>query len=407
MTQAQPSLWQQLIQATYLSLYQKNEGDDSDDYQGYDFVFEFESAIVYLLVNGKTLQTHSPNIDNTKLFELRKVTINEIIRRHAQLYHKNHQPSSRTSNAAKADQVTGKTVYFVGLTALAIEQNDKSYMIEHHYGSQFFAEECVLDLDDERRVLQIFSLPDFTALLKQLESPNDLMVFLAYHRGMLISQYPYQNEKLLLAGFLTNAMFYHRAADVQEQLVKIGLLEQVEPRLLEAMTDSEAAKALSTQLQSNAKMWYKLVNGLIKRCYQAGKPLPVEQVRMLISESMYTRSCIIEEVIAYGKSTPQQRAAGYIRHQHSYNALGRHYMLVFFATDAGSELSAAAIHEHHHDLLFEVNTQLQKPVMDDIFLLGFDFSHHGPSGQTEVQMVAYHQVGAKISAPIQRLYEQV
>lgn len=412
MTQAPPSLWQQLIQANYLSLYEKTNPPTSVYYQGYDFVFEFESAIVYLLVNGKTLQVpDGASVDNKKLFELRKLTINEMIRRHAQLYLKNNtthpKPSTTLTQQNSADTSAAKPIYFVGLTALAIEQQQKSFMVEHRYGSQFFAEECVLDLDDERRVLQIFSLPDFTSFIKQLESPSDLIVFLAFHREKLIAQQPYQDERVLLSEFLASPLFYKSAITVQEQLVAIGLLDNVEPRLLNASQDPTAAQTLSTQLQTNARMWYKLVNGLSKRCYQAGTPLPVEQVQMLISESMYTRSCIMEEVMAYAHTTPEQRAQGYIRHQHSYHAFGRHYMLVFFANDPRSELSAASVQEHYHDLLFEVNTQLQSPVMDDIFLLGFDFSHHDASGQTEVQMTAYHQSGAKISAPIQRLYEQI
>ena len=51
--QAASSIWQQMAQQSFLSLYETANDDTltSDQFQGYDFVFEFSDAHIYLLVN--------------------------------------------------------------------------------------------------------------------------------------------------------------------------------------------------------------------------------------------------------------------------------------------------------------------------------------------------------------------
>lgn len=405
----QPSPWQLMIQRSFLSLYLLPQSKMTTDewFRGYDYVFEFAHATLYLLIDANQLKTNNPQVSNSHIAELRKKTLNQQIKRHSQLHRKNLKANPKLS--AESDSSSTKPTYFVGLTSLTIEQKNKSYIITHQYGSQFFAEECVLDLDDENCALQIFSLQSFADIINRLQTPSDLQVFLQFHRSRLVEQQPFADEATLLEQFLTSPEFYQHAIAVQSQLVDIGLLDEVEPRLLNATAPGKSAqtKALSEKLQTHTKMWYKLINGLIKRLHKADSPLDVDLVKMLISESMYTRNCIMEEVMAYPESRPESRRQGYVRHQHSYNAFGRHYMMVFYAQDKSSALSAESVRANHHDMLFEVNAQLQKPVMDDLFLLGIGFSRHEASGNTEVLLDVYHQAGSVMNAGVQRLYEQL
>lgn len=443
--QVPASIWQQMIQQNFLSLYDvtADKITDPEYLQGYDFVFEFSNAVVYLIVNDVMMQADRQDIDSTQVRTWRKEGVNQLIKQHAQLYLKNDKALAY-KNESISGKTEGKAIYFIGLTSLSVQHQDStskgdtqknntqniyqnsyrsnsqnvyqsmpkeapSYAIGYEYGSQFFAEDCVLDLDDEESVLQVFSYQNFTEVLKQLVTPSDLTAFLDFHRSKLVGFESFQDESSLLVQFLESPDFHRRAIQVQKQLVSHDLIAEIEPRLLKAAEpeQTEFAKALMAAIQKNTRMWYKLFNSLIRGSHQAGMPLPKEQVDILVDESMYTYACLIEKMLAHRTIDQESRWTGYVRHEHSYNVFGRHYLLVFYAQDNNSSLSAEKVRTNHQDLLFELNAQMQQPVMQDLFLIGVDVRPCEDSVNTEVYLDAFHQHGSLIDANTQRLYEQL
>ena len=446
--QVPASIWQQMIQQNFLSLYDltPDKITNPEYLQGYDFVFEFSHAVVYLIVNDVTIQADRQDIDSTQVRTWRKEVVNQLIKQHAQLYLKNDKAlaykdvsKNQSKNESASDSTADKAIYFIGLTALSVQHQDiaeknsaqstyhnsyqnsyrnsqqskpvetASYAVGYEYGSQFFAEDCVLDLDDEESVLQVFSYQNFTEILKQLVTPSDLTAFLDFHRRKLAGFEAFQDESTLLAQFLQSPDFHQRAIEVQKQLVSHNLIAEIEPRLLKAAEPEQAefAQALMAEIQKNTRMWYKLFNSLVKECYAAGTPLPKEQVDILVDESMYTYACLVEKILAHRTIDQDSRWSGYVRHEHSYNVFGRHYLLVFYAQDDSSSLSADKVRAGHQDLLFELNAQMQQPVMQDLFLIGVDVRPCDDSVNTEVHLDAFHQQGSHIDANTQRLYEQL
>ena len=446
--QVPASIWQQMIQQNFLSLYDltPDKITDPEYLQGYDFVFEFSNAVVYLIVNDVTIQADRQDIDSAQVRTWRKDVVNQLIKQHAQLYLKNDkalaykdESKNKSKNESASDTTADKAIYFIGLTALSVQHQDiaeknsaqstyhnsyqnsyrnshqskpaeaVSYAVGYEYGSQFFAEDCVLDLDDEESVLQVFSYQNFTEILKQLVTPSDLTAFLDFHRGKLTGFESFQDESTLLVQFLQSPDFHQRAIKVQEQLVGHDLIAQIEPRLLKAAEPEQAefAKALMAEIQKNTRMWYQLFNSLVRERYDAGTPLPKEQVDILVDESMYTYACLVEKILAHRTIDQDSRWNGYVRHEHSYNVFGRHYLMVFYAQDDNSSLSADKVRAGHQDLLFELNAQMQQPVMQDLFLIGVDVRPCENSVNTEVHLDAFHQHGSLIDANTQRLYEQL
>ena len=446
--QVPASIWQQMIQQNFLSLYDltPDKITDPEYLQGYDFVFEFSNAVVYLIVNDVTIQADRQDIDSAQVRTWRKDVVNQLIKQHAQLYLKNDkalaykdESKNKSKNESASDTTADKAIYFIGLTALSVQHQDiaeknsaqstyhnsyqnsyrnshqskpaeaVSYAVGYEYGSQFFAEDCVLDLDDEESVLQVFSYQNFTEILKQLVTPSDLTAFLDFHRGKLTGFEAFQDESTLLVQFLQSPDFHQRAIKVQEQLVSHDLIAQIEPRLLKAAEPEQAefAKALMAEIQKNTRMWYQLFNSLVRERYDAGTPLPKEQVDILVDESMYTYACLVEKILAHRTIDQDSRWNGYVRHEHSYNVFGRHYLMVFYAQDDSSSLSADKVRAGHQDLLFELNAQMQQPVMQDLFLIGVGVRPCENSVNTEVHLDAFHQHGSLIDANTQRLYEQL
>ncbi len=452
--QVPASIWQQMIQQNFLSLYDlAADNITNPEYlQGYDFVFEFSNAVVYLIVNDVTMQADQQDINSTQVRTWRKEVVNQLIKQHAQLYLKNDQAltyrnESISDKTVISDKTGHKAIYFIGLTSLSVQHHDvakkdsaqtvyqnsyqntyqnsyrsnsqnvyqntpiemPSYAIGYEYGSQFFAEDCVLDLDDEESVLQVFSYQNFTEILKQLVTPSDLTAFLDFHRSKLTGFEAFQDESTLLAQFLESPDFHRRAIEVQEQMVSHDLIAEIEPRLLKAAEpeQTEFAKALMAEIQKNTRMWYKLFNSLVKEYYDVGTPIPKAQVDILVDESMYTYACLVEKILAHRTIDQESRWSGYVRHEHSYNVFGRHYLLVFYAQDDNSSLSADKVRAGHQDLLFELNAQMQQPVMQDLFLIGVDVRPCEDSVNTEVHLDAFHQHGSLIDIHTQRLYEQL
>lgn len=409
--QASHAPWQKMIQQCFLSLYELPDDKitDSDHFQGYDFVFEFSGATIYLLVNTVVMQANRQEVDNAKVREWRKEVVNQLIKRHAQIYQKNDSLVVDRSAAT-----TDKAVYFIGLTSLSINHQDdqsghSSYAVGYEYGSRFFAEDCVLDLDDEQNILQVFSHQNFVDILNQLVTPSDLTTFLDFHRRQLSSFASFQNESTLLKQFLQSPDFHQRAIRIQEQLIDSELIEQVELRLLKAVEPNQTvyADALMAEMQKNTRMWFKLFNSVLERYYEAGRPLPNEQVDILVDESIYTYACLVEKILAYRTMDQDSRWNGYVRHEHSYHVFGRHYLMVFYAQDDSSSLSAENVRRSYKDLLSDINVQLQEPVMDDLFLLGVEFRPCEDSVNTEVYLDIFHQAGSLIDESTQRLYDRL
>lgn len=355
------------------------------------------------------MQANRQEVDNAKVREWRKEVVNQLIKRHAQIYQKNDSLIV-DRNAATTD----KAVYFIGLTSLSINhQDDKSghssYAVGYEYGSRFFAEDCVLDLDDEQSILQVFSHQNFVDILNQLVTPSDLTTFLDFHRRQLSSFALFQNESTLLKQFLQSPDFHQRAIRVQEQLIDSELIEQVELRLLKAVEPNQTvyADALMAEMQKNTGMWFKLFNSVLERYHEAGTHLPNDQVDILVDESMYTYACLVEKILAYRTMDQDSRWNGYVRHEHSYHVFGRHYLMVFYAQDDSSSLSAENVRLSYKDLLSDINVQLQEPVMDDLFLLGVEFRPCEDSVNTEVYLDIFHQAGSLIDESTQRLYDRL
>lgn len=409
--QLPPSFWPQMIQHSSLSLYEvsKDQQMESKRFQNYDFVFEFSGAIIYLLVSDVLKLEQRQKVDATLIRKWRNELVNQMIKRHAQLYHAGEESLVQTKDAS-----SGKDIYFVGLTALWIKYLDegldaRSHTVEYEYGSQFFAEDCVLDLDNEPSILQVFSYQSFMKLLKMSQTPSDLATFLQFHRHNLAELQPFIDESTLFEQFLQAPDIHYKAIEVQEQLVAAKIMDKVEPRLLKAVAAQQAefAKVLVAETYQYNEIWGKLIDSLMKRHHDNFSPLPTAEIKIINDESMYTYRRLVEEILDYENANEAERWNGYITHQHSYHRFGRHYMLVFYAEDESSALSVYNIRNTHQDLLADLNSQFQNPVMEDFFLIGVSFRPYTDGENTEVGIDIYHSSGLYIDENTQRLNAQL
>lgn len=393
--------WHHMIEQSYLDMYQEHQSKSSDHQElGYDYVFSFQTANICMLVEHQSLKSDSMQIKKATISKLATKAVNQVLRRHQQLQRKRSTPPFN-------HQLSDKPTFYIGLTSIAIVYNEQSYHMEHQLGSHFFQEECVLDLDDENRIMQVFSVQSFIQLMQMMQTPNDFLNFIKFHRQTLMSFHPFANEIELANHFMHSPIFFHRAWDIENQLVKIGLLDATNQKLEKAVHgDKESIQSLLEKSRSCSAMWMKLIRGLIKRQQREGN-VDWLLIRKLVDQSMYTRMKLMEEVFSYPDQDRESRLTGYIHHQHSYSYFGQHYMIVVYGLDENSPLSKTVIHQQYADMLSDVNCQLQDPVMQDLFLLGLDMSHQDANGQIEVQMEVFYQKAVEMTESEKRLYRQL
>lgn len=396
--------WLGMFHRTFLSIYME-EQDPLVGPGKFDFAFKVGHQRLYVLIHEEVAEVDSPNVSKARLSGLRQQAATYINKRFQQLTNKD-----RLLKLSEEQDINA--VHYIGLTSLTLVHEGESFQIEHEFGSSFFQEECVLDLDDESKILQLFSLNSFYQMVKLLLTPSDLLSYFDYHLSKLVDFDEFKGEFELAQQFLNSPVFYQRALDVQQQLVEIGLLSKVETRLLkmtnpnDKLSDSpqpsEQQTELTQKLQSHATMFQKLLNGATKRRHEAEETIPLDQVKILVAESMYTRMSIMEEMLAYENRSREECLNGYLSHQHSYNDFGHHYVIVVYGLNPEAEYSRDYIQQNYSNLLMDINAQLQNPAMQQYFLLGFDMSNDDGKGNVTVVMDIYHQAGSELSAIEQR-----
>ncbi len=256
---------------------------------------------------------------------------------------------------------------------------------------------------DKNKVLQLFSLNSFYKAVQLLQTPSDLLSYFDYHLSKVVNIDDFQGEFELAQAFLNSPDFYQKAIEIQQKLVEIGLLAKVETRLTNLIntTNNNTDNAqlaqnqieLTQKLQSHSMIFQRLLNGTTKRRHDAGDMIPLEQVKILVAESMYTRIGIIEEMMAYENRSREECLNGYLCHQHSYNDFGQHYVIVVYGLDENAQYSKNYLQQNYRQLLTEINAELQDPVMKEYFILGFDMSNNDGQGNITVMMDIYHQSG--------------
>lgn len=398
--------FESILNDTFLSMYVQLDLATSLS-AGYDAVLKIGEASIYLLYDKIGFSSDSEHVSKNDLHRHSQASVNDLIKRHLNIQQR--LPKNGTKNSV---QPCPPKTFFVGLSDLSVSFNDQDYQINHQFGSAYFQEQCVLDYDDAYRVLLVYGLKSFVQIIQMLNTPDDLVAFFEYHRQSLVNMKVYANETALAQSFIHLPEFYQRAWQVEDELISIGMLDKHDARLVNVMQqgDEQITKQLIEQMMTCSNMWVRLVRELTQRLYENTMTLndkTKQMLSLLVRESLYTRMKLMEAVLDYANMPAENRRQGYVLYQHSYSEFGRQYMLVVYAKEANSSLTKQRIDKDSMDLLIDLNSELQDPVMDDLFLLGFDMSRANEDGQVRVTMDVYHQPASKMSELERYLHRQL
>lgn len=80
--------------------------------------------------------------------------------------------------------------------------------------------------------------------------------------------------------------------------------------------------------------------------------------QQILDESLFSRHELIRTLYRHPKQQQSLQQRGYVVHQHSYECLGRHYVLIFYGQDVEGQHSKKAIQSNLAKIALDVATRL-------------------------------------------------
>lgn len=277
-----------------------------------------------------------------------------------------------------------------------------SSRLSHHFGAAYFMETLILDLG-EQPVLQIFSWQGWQNILSTLQTPNDIWRFLDFHsqklqESLTSAQSKFESEQASLAQFINSEYMFKQAITVDNALIKAGLQEQPNTALVAIASATRASVAIASvtgalaqpdnserylqHMQQAATLWSQLSTQMIE---QACENLATNDQgvidsqrskswhKQLLAESLFSRHELVRALYQHPKQSAELRNSGYVVHQHSYESLGRHYVLIFYGQAPGAQQNKALIEPNLQKIAQDVATRLPLAALHHIIVLGIAF----------------------------------
>ena len=263
--------------------------------------------------------------------------------------------------------------------------------VKHEFAARYFMEDLVVDMSDSAPRLQVFSWHDWRSIMLTLQTPCELWRFLGYHLEQLqysVSSHvaSFESEDRLVNQFLSGASLFDHAITVDNALIKYGIQKMPNSALI-AMTlaqknQSNTARMYQQHMEQAATLWSQLSTQMIQTV-SAGlaartgteslKPSFSLWQQQLLDESLFSRHELIRTLYRHPKQQPALQKTGYVVHQHSYESLGRHYVLIFYGQDLQGQNSKAAIQPNLQQIAQDVATRLPMAELHHVIVLGIDF----------------------------------
>lgn len=271
------------------------------------------------------------------------------------------------------------------------QQRQSLKRLTHGFGVRYFMEDLVVDMSDSVQKLQVFSWHDWQTILASLHTPCELWRFLNYRLGQL--QYSasnhvasFESEVDLITKFLHSPALFTDAITVDNTLIKYEMQDEPNPALV-AMTLAYKNKSTTAQMYHQhmaqaAALWSQLSAQMIETLDaevldDADKEtLGIKRShwqQQLLDESLFSRHELVRTLYRYPKQGSSLQKEGYVVHQHSYESLGRHYVLIFYGQDFDSQHSKQAIQPNLAKIAQDVASRLPIAELHHVIVLGIDF----------------------------------
>ena len=304
-------------------------------------------------------------------------------------------------------------------------RHGKYKRLKHDFPARYFMEDLIIDMSDSGQLLQIFGWHDWQSILNALHTPCELWRFLRYRLEQLqqsaISHVPsFESEEALINKFLNSSTLFTQAIAIDNALIKYGMQDAPNAALiamaLAQKNHSPTSQMYQQHMQQAAILWSQLNSQMITTVSEKfiAKKSREQQTELshwqqqILDESLFSRHELVRILYRHPKQQQSLQQQGYVVHQHSYECLGRHYVLIFYAQDAEEQHSKKAIQPNLAKIALDVATRLPIAELHHVIVLGIDFIIEAEGSFMDIDLWiqpvdAMSQRERQLSKQIQRL----
>lgn len=304
-------------------------------------------------------------------------------------------------------------------------RHGKYKRLKHDFPARYFMEDLIIDMSDSGQLLQIFGWHDWQSILTALHTPCELWRFLRYRLEQLqqsaISHVPsFESEEALINKFLNSSTLFTQAIAIDNALIKYGMQDAPNAALiamaLAQKNHSPTSQMYQQHMQQAAILWSQLNSQMITTVSEKfiAKKSREQQTELshwqqqILDESLFSRHELVRILYRHPKQQQSLQQQGYVVHQHSYECLGRHYVLIFYGQDAEGQHSKKAIQPNLAKIALDVATRLPIAELHHVIVLGIDFIIEAEGSFMDIDLWiqpvdAMSQRERQLSKQIQRL----
>lgn len=307
-------------------------------------------------------------------------------------------------------------------------RHGKYKRLKHDFPVRYFMEDLIIDMSDNGQLLQIFGWHDWQSILTALHTPCELWRFLRYRLEQLqqsaINHVPsFESEEALINNFVNSSTLFTQAIAIDNALIKYGMQDAPNAALiamaLAQKNHSPTSQMYQQHMQQAAILWSQLSSQMITMVNEMfiarkGREQQVELShwqQQILDESFFSRHELVRTLYRHPKQQQSLQQQGYVVHQHSYERLGRHYVLIFYGQDAEGQHSKKAIQPNLAKIALDVATRLPIAELHHVIVLGIDFITEDKDSFMDIDLWiqpvdAMSQRERQLSKQLQRLQQQ-
>jgi len=304
-----------------------------------------------------------------------------------------------------------------------------SKRLQHEFNGNEFRDGLSSEINASEPPLQVFGWHDWQLILRALHTPCELWRFLQYRLG----QWQHtdnsridslKSEEAMIADFLNNPAVFAQAIAIDNALIKYKMQDKPNSALI-AMALAQKSQSTTSQMYQQhmaqaAVLWSQMISQILKRYSDNGQKNNKQDFsainlaywqQQILDESLFSRHELIRTLYKHPKQQQQLREQGYVVHQHSYESLGRHYVLIFYGQDAKGQHSKQAIQPNLAKIALDVATRLPIAELHHVIVLGIDFIEEANDTFIDIDLwiqpvAAMSQRERQLTKQIQQLQQQ-
>ena len=298
-----------------------------------------------------------------------------------------------------------------------------SKRVKNNLISNAFIDSLSSEIHASELPLQLFGWHDWQLILRALHTPCELWRFLQYRLG----QWQHtdnsridslKSEEAMIADFLNNPAVFAQAIAIDNALIKYKMQDKPNSALI-AMALAQKSQSTTSQMYQQrmaqaAVLWSQMISQMLKRYSDNGQKKNKQDFsainlaywqQQILDESLFSRHELIRTLYRHPKQQQQLREQGYVVHHHSYESLGRHYMLIFYGQDAKGQHSKQTIQPNLAKIALDVATRLPIAELHHVIVLGIDFIDE--ANETFIDIDLWIQPVAAMSQRERQLTKQI